>query len=394
MVNSRDSKTLMYFGKYQDIVRQTDKNPKTGLSGLNFPILGLFGEVGSVLSELKKKQRDADSYIGYADSVIEEFGDAMWYFTNIADRADLNINTLAEKAFKKLKSLSENENANFGVFRADKSRYLQKEPNISKEFEEASIVLAGKVGRLLDEVSKGRIGDNRDTLSDRLVEILQTMVQAAEFADVNLENAVKKNVGKITGRYPIERTYTSLFDDQFDSDEQIPRLIKMEISERSIKNKSFVIQKCNGIKIGDRLTDNKTNQDDYRFHDVFHLAYAAILGWSPVMRSLFKVKRKSNPDIDENEDGARAILIEEGVATWVFNHGLRLNNYAEIKTLDYGLLKAISELVKGYEVDICPLWQWEEAILGGFKIFRFLKENRRGVVIADLTARTIKVKTL
>lgn len=58
----------------------------------------------------------------------------------------------------------------------------------------------------------------------------------------------------------------------------------------------------------------------YRFHDVFHLAYAAVLGWSPVLRALLKCKRKSHPWLDENQDGARAILIEEGISTFVFNH--------------------------------------------------------------------------
>src|SRR5207249_6914238 len=48
---------------------------------------GLFGEAGSLLSELKKKQRDRDSYVGYSSSVVEEFGDTLWYFSNIASRA-------------------------------------------------------------------------------------------------------------------------------------------------------------------------------------------------------------------------------------------------------------------------------------------------------------------
>ena len=82
----------------------------------------------------------------------------------------------------------------------------------------------------------------------------------------------------------------------------------MRFFEKKSGGKVYVIQQCNGINIGDRLTDNKTEEDDYRFHDVFHLAYAAILGWSPVTRSLFKVKRKSDPKTDETQDGARAIF--------------------------------------------------------------------------------------
>jgi hypothetical protein len=33
--------------------------------------------------------------------------------------------------------------------------------------------------------------------------------------------------------------------------------------------------------------------------------------------------------------------------------------------LDYGLLKAVRELVRGYEAEHCPLWLWEDAILEG-----------------------------
>lgn len=134
--------------------------------------------------------------------------------------------------------------------------------------------------------------------------------------------------------------------------------------------------------------------DDYRFHDVFHLAYAAILGWSPVLRALLKVKRKSNPKIDEAQDGARAILIEEGISTLIFHRAIRLNHFASIKALDYSLLKLIPEFVSGYEVEVCPLWQWEKAILDGYAVFRQLKLHRRGIVTADLKKRSISFKEL
>jgi hypothetical protein len=122
------------------------------------------------------------------------------------------------------------------------------------------------------------------------------------------------------------------------------------------------------------------------------LANAAVLGWSPVIRALLRVKRKSNPGVDETEDGARAVLIEEGVATWIFNHASRLNYFETINTLDYSLLKAVQDLVTGYEVELCPLWLWEEAILQGYKVFRFLKQYRKGLVVADLLSRTISVE--
>jgi hypothetical protein len=107
------------------------------------------------------------------------------------------------------------------------------------------------------------------------------------------------------------------------------------------------------------------------------------------MRALFRVKRKSRPKLDEAEDGARAILIEEGISTWVFNHATRLNDFENLKSLDYGLLKAVRKLVSGYEAEHCPLWLWEEAILKGYEVFRALRKHRGGIVVADLNKRTI-----
>src|SRR5690348_8982552 len=92
----------LLMNEYQRFTLQTDKNPQTGYAGLKFALLGLFGEVGSLLSELKKKQRDRDSYVGYADSVMEELGDVMWYFANIVQRAGLNLDVLAQRMSREI----------------------------------------------------------------------------------------------------------------------------------------------------------------------------------------------------------------------------------------------------------------------------------------------------
>lgn len=383
-----------YFSEYEEFVRQTDLNPEPGAAGLNLPLLGLFGEVGSLLSELKKKLRDADSYIGYHDSVIEEFGDALWYFTNVALRAGQNINILAQRMFREIDDWDEVDDYKFGGFGDIQPSRETEGPINYEKFEHGLIVLAGKVGRLLDDVASGHTKGNRDVLSSHLVEIFRAFSQAAEDAEIDLEDVIKRNVIKISSRWPVKQIYTDLFDEDIDLDEQLPRHIEMEIRERTSGGRTFVIQKYNGVIIGDRLTDNRTIKDDYRFHDVFHLAYLAILGWSPVIRSLLKLKRKSKPEIDENEDGARAMLIEEGVATLIFNHGIRLNYFASINSVDYSMLKSIKEFVKGYEVEICPLWQWEKAILEGFKVFRFLHTYRKGLVIVDLPSRSISIQPL
>lgn len=85
------------------------------------------------------------------------------------------------------------------------------------------------------------------------------------------------------------------------------------------------------------------------------------------------------------------MIIEEGIATWIFNQsGAHGYFQSTVKgKLDYGLLKQVKDMVSGYEVDACPLWQWEKAILEGFAIFRQLYEKRGGIVIANLSDRTL-----
>jgi NTP pyrophosphatase (non-canonical NTP hydrolase) len=75
--------------QYQELSRTTDRTVGRGADRLDFPLLGLFGEIGSLLSELKKKQRDTVSYFGYEESVVEELGDVLWYFSNLATRAGI-----------------------------------------------------------------------------------------------------------------------------------------------------------------------------------------------------------------------------------------------------------------------------------------------------------------
>ena len=375
---------------YQKIAKRTDQNKRAGIGGLRFPLLGLFGEVGTLLSELKKKQRDKESYYAYDTAVVEEFGDVLWYFSNIAGRAGLTLEDLAGLALHHNAIGGKSRSRRVLSFADLQTKTPKLAPTSDGPFETEVLHLAARVGSLLGDVDS--YVRNRELLKGHLVEIFRSIIRSAEDANILVDDVVRANIEKVTGRWPIERIYTPLFDSRMKPDEQLPRRIEMLIEEQTVGGKTFVIQKCNGIKIGDRLTDNKIEQDDYRFHDVFHLGYAAVLGWSPVIRGQFRVKRKSIPSIDENQDGARAALIEEGVATWVFNHALRLEFFADITALDFPLLKAIQELVQGYEVSDCPLWMWEKAILDGFKAFRFLREHRRALVIADLNNRRLIVR--
>lgn len=375
--------------EYQRLAGKTDRTAGKAGNALDFPLLGLFGEAGSLLSELKKKQRDADSYSGYEASVVEELGDVLWYFANMASRAGIDLAELASRL------LGSPRDAAQDLTLSDLQPVSSAAEAVPQaNFESTLIRLAGEVGKLTADFGAGRLSGNQDVLPGYMESIFRTLIDAANDAAVSLAHAAHSNLHKIFDRWPLERVYPPLFDEADDPSEQLPRRIKMQIFERTINDQTYVFLRCNDINIGDRLTDNKLEKDDYRFHDVFHLAYAAILGWSPVMRALFRVKRKSRPEIDETEDGARAILIEEGVSTWIFNHAEPLNFFENLTSIDYGLLKAVRELVKGYEPEQCPLWLWEEAILKGYEVFRALRQHRRGLIVADLNERTITFEKL
>ena len=248
------------------------------------------------------------------------------------------------------------------------------------------------MGDLLNDFRTGTFTRNRDKLSAHMVEVFRALVAAADSADVDMEAAALENLKKTFSRWPAEMTYPPRFDIDMPKNERLPSWLEFYIAEESAGDKQYVIQKCNRIIIGDRLTDNKMERDDYRFHDVFHLAFAVHLGWSPVLRALLHLKRKCDPELDENQDGARAMLIEEGVATFIFGRGLECDLFRNVDHVDYDLLKSIQDFVRGYEVARCALWQWEKAILDGFSIFRQLSDKRKGYVMADFDNHTISFR--
>ena len=205
-----------------------------------------------------------------------------------------------------------------------------------------------------------------------------------------------KNLSKIFDRWPRVRAHLEPLDAGAEPDERLPRELSVDIFERQIGGQTYVFQRCNGLNIGDRLTDNAVEADDYRFHDVFHFAHVAVLTWSPVIRSLLRLKRKGDPKIDEVQDGARAILVEEGITTWIFGKATRLDFFDGVLPgqLSFDLLKHIREFVAGYEVDQIPLWVWEDAILQGYAAFRFLRQHRRGRLRVDMKNRRLSIEAL
>lgn len=381
-----DDFQLLTVAEYAAKAARTDK--LKARQGLTFPLLGLFGEAGSLLSEAKKKLRDKSSYLGYAEAVAEELGDVLWYLAAVCRRAGISLADITAEASGK----APDSGITFHALQPEHIP-LFKDPTTTTEH--ALLMLAGEVGLLVHQ-HVGQAHVTKDQQRAQLVRVAGGLIGAATEVGVTLEGAAFKNLVKINDRWPIKREYPPAFDELDDAEERLPRVMTIDIYERTVRGREYVYQKSSGVYVGDRLTDNAVVEDDYRFHDVFHYAYAAVLGWSPVMRALLRLKRKSRPDVDEAQDGARAILIEEGVTSWVFGQAQKLEFFGDIKRggLPLDMLKHVRQFVAGYESAECPLWLWEDAILQGYEAFRFLQDRRRAQVQIDFKRRRLKVKEL
>lgn len=262
--------------------------------------------------------------------------------------------------------------------------------------------LAGEAGELLSEYKKYlRDGAAHKLFPERVAEelgdLLWYIANLASKFDLNLEQIAEGNLQKCRNRWggrDSVQTGAYIFDNNYPENERLPRQFEVEITEvsenDSVKMKAFI----KGEKIGDDLTDNSYSSDGYRFHDIFHFSYAAVLGWSPVSRSNLKLndvkrKRKSDPRIDEVEDGGRAIAIEEGISALVFSYANKHNFLEGVSTLDYELLKTIKNMTEHLEVAKCSLRDWEKAILRGYEVWRQVEKNRGGKILVDLDKRSI-----
>jgi NTP pyrophosphatase (non-canonical NTP hydrolase) len=279
----------MTFDEYQLAAQKTDKTLGTAPDELLVPLLGLSGEVGSLLTLYKKWLRDGDAYQVVEERIGEELGDILWYVSAVARRKNLHLSKLAAANLEKTAS-----------------RWLQP--------------------------------------TDRL-----------------------------------------LFDEAYTDSERLPRSFTAELRN---DDKGLVNLIINGRSFGAKLKDNAYENDGYRFHDIFHLAAATMLGWSPVLRALLEKKRKSNASVDEVEDGGRAIAIEEGVSAVVFSYASQHSFFDGVSTIDWSLLRTCHEMTSRLEVGSRTLYEWEQMLLKCYEVWRQVRENGGGIIQCDLIART------
>ena len=270
--------TGLLFDDYQQAARRTDQRRHID-DDLMFPLLGLFGETGSLLSEMKKKQRDPIAYTGYEENVVEELGDVLWYLSVLADRAHLTLSDLATNLDHTLQDWQPSGSSDLS-FETAEALMPTVPDGPTPQFESALLRLSAEVGLLMTDYSAKRVQQNRSALKGRLIAVLRSLRAAAHEAGVPLHRAALFNLAKIEDRWPSERVSTPLFDVPFPEGEQLPRHLVISITEIEQGGRSMAKLERDGVPLGDPLTDNRAEDDDYRFHDVFHLSYAAHLGWS------------------------------------------------------------------------------------------------------------------
>lgn len=288
----------MDINDYQDQAGQTDV--LTGNADL-LPLLGLAGEVGQLIAEYKKRERDKTGYRAFRDEVHEELGDILWYAAALA-------------------------------------RYN---------------------GFDLDEIARA-------------------------------------NLTKTRGLFrPAERIPPhDRFDQSAPADQQLPARLTVTFTEsEEITERGEILQRVRIFRgdqpVGDPLDDNSEHNDDYRYHDVFHLAHMAILGWSPVMRRLLHCKRSELPSVDRVQDGGRAAAIEEGLTAYVFTMAAEHSFFTSLAHVPPSVLKTCAKMTAHLEVASRSMADWHAAILAGYEAFDQVVANRGGIITADLENRTL-----
>jgi hypothetical protein len=319
--------------------------------------LGVLGELGSFLSEIKKSIRDGGLYTGYQGNLSEELGDMFWYVARLASFHHVELR------------------------QCDSDDFNRQPPR-----DEALFELASSAHSLVDGL-RGK-AENPQALFAKFVASIQSV---CTLENLKLEAILERNSTKTRDTWSIDlQSPAPLRDEIYPEFERLPRVLSVQFVEVDRGRNTEVIQRVGGIAVGDRLTDNAYDPDGYRYHDSFHLGYAACLGWSPVARRMLRAKRKTNSRVDEVDDGARAAIIEEAIASLVFNYAREHSWLEGLDRVDQGLLKHIQQMVRGLEVQDARASEWQHAILSGFEVFRNLRQNRGGWVHLDASRRSLQ----
>lgn len=370
---------MIGLGAYSASVAETDVLPKNDDAPL---LMGLYGEVGGIMATTKKLRREQRAFPGYTAAAKEEFGDTLWYLAAYCRRRAISLESVFDVATRHVPSMSMGAGSDV----PDGALVHVATPEHMSAIDQALFRL-GRAASSLLEASEDPV-----VTRSRLEAFAVDYLAALHAVGFGFDEIARSNIEKSRGAF-LEPDLALLprFDNECEEEERIPTAFRIRINQRR-SGRSYL--QWNGVFIGDPLTDNSNDPDGYRFHDVFHLAHAAILHWSPVFRALIKQKRKSRARDDEVEDGGRAIVVEEGLTAWIFSRAKALDYFNGHDRISLDILKTIQEFTGGYEVSCCPLKLWERALLQGYAVFRQLRDSGGGWIAGDRESRSIRFEPL
>jgi NTP pyrophosphatase (non-canonical NTP hydrolase) len=260
--------------------------------------------------------------------------------------------------------------------------------------------LAGEVGELLSEYKKllrdGEVHRMfRVRVHEELGDILWYVANVASKFDLRLDDVAQANLRKTHDRWANVGATLTLFDEDCPPEQQLPRTFIYRFRPESVGGvtKVVVFDMSSGKTVGDALTSNAYDEDGYRFHDVLHMALAARLGWSPVLRKLLRKRRKLQNRqpavVDEVEDGGRAQVVEEAIVAAAYAYAADHDYLEGIDSVDEDLLGHVKRMTAGLEVSSRTTGEWNDAFIAGFEVWRALRLHSGGIVTGDLRARQI-----
>lgn len=424
----------MSFESYQaDVVRLTQQSEMTHEV---LPMLAMGGHVGQLL--LTHQQYLADALVAETSKgmVARELGVVLRAVTLLGHLNGLSLDSVARTNLRKVDERARGKELP-GITKLpgpDDALTPNSYQKLSSETDEATTAgtdplglsipmlgLAGEAGSLLVEQKKvfrrdSEVRDWAAFVSTEIGDMLWYVAAVARHVNIPLEDILSsdlRRIERLTSWVDGPAGESSL-DLGFKETERFPRQLQLHFEEWSMggvptvsmtligatpnafpsgpiprgsgKVQGFAI----GKPLGDQVNDNSRRADAYRFHDAIHLGFLAILGWSPNLRGLLELKRKSNQVVDSAEDGARAVFAEEGLAAILAKQAPASRQFATPNLVPEYLLDLISMVVEDLEVADLPYQLWRRAISQGFGVMVQLAEAGGGYVLADLDTRTLQ----
>ncbi|GAB2918041.1 nucleoside triphosphate pyrophosphohydrolase family protein [Rhodococcus aerolatus] len=322
------------FGKltveaYQKCAAITDEQAPGGMDplALSVPMLGLAGEAGTLLVAQKKAYRDQDPEVRDPGFLTIELGDVLWYVAAVATHSSIQLAEALQEGLDVLE-------------RRTRDLVALAELPLDLPILDVDFPVTERLPRqLIFRFRQTTHGDDPRTV-----------------------------------HLTLEHTSPNVFPDG-----------PVPVADSS---------KTQGYSapgpFGDPLTDNSRRSDAYRFHDAIHLGFLAVMGWSPNTRSLLGLKRRSSASVDVNEDGARAIFAEEGMAAVLAKRAPTRQGFLSEEAVDDEVVEMLVTVFEDLEVSRMPSWLWKRAVQQGFAAMDALHRSGGGFLTADLDSRTLQ----